>query len=215
MLKLISVSYNDILKDINFEVKKGEIFGLLGINGSGKSTLAKIIMGILKGKGEIIFEGEHIEKLKIWERARKGISMVFQNPAEFDFSVREYLEINAKEDVDKILNIIGVPGDKIIKNLSGGERKKVELGSIMAIKPKLAILDEIDSGIDLINIDKIKEIIKKMNKEMTIILITHNEKLLELCDNGVLLCKGKIIKKGKNVKEFFKNKCKRCKDDND
>jgi Fe-S cluster assembly ATP-binding protein len=222
----LTINEKTILKGINLEINRGEIHAILGPNGAGKSTLAKLIMGIdnLKSptKGEILFEGKVINGLEVYERAKLGITLAWQEPARFEgITVEEYLKISGRNnpnvDIRKCLEEVGLTPELYLKrfvddSLSGGERKRVELASILAFKPKLAVLDEIDSGIDFTSIEDIQRILETMKEEgITVLMITHSEKLLDVADRASLLCGGKVLETSdpESIKKKFE-KCKVC-----
>jgi Fe-S cluster assembly ATP-binding protein len=166
-----------ILQKINLTVKAGEIYGILGPNGAGKSSLAYAIMGCngyQPNEGKIIFEGEEINNLPTWERAKLGISLAWQEPARFEgITVEDYLLLGMKEknriEVEESLHrVLLDPKEyltrKVNKTLSGGERKRIELAAIFTMKPRLAILDEPDSGIDILALNRIMEFIRALKK---------------------------------------------------
>jgi len=200
-----------LIDNISFKTE-GRIFAIIGPNGSGKTSLAYTIMGLkeYKTRGKIIFNNKDITKLSITERAKLGITLAWQIPAEFEgLKVKDYLIASCKcqnlknEKINSILeNLfkeIGLKKDyleKRISELSGGERKRVELLSVYLTKPKIALLDEPDSGIDILSFKLIKRFISKMSKESCVVLITHSEELSLLSENAVLLFNGKILKSG-------------------
>ena len=206
----------EIVKDINLEIEKNEIHILLGTNGSGKTTLALGIMGIYPVTGKIFFDGENITNIPVWERARKGLTIAFQEPARFEgLLVKDYLLLSSKEkkisEIENSVKEVGLPKNIIFQeigdNLSGGERKRIELASVLLMSPKLAILDEIDSGIDIISFKRIRKIIEKMrNTGTTVLLITHSEDMIEIGDRGSIICNGKILETGEKeeIKNLFK-----------
>ncbi len=220
MLKLENLSVvrdgREIVKNVNLEVEESEIHLLLGVNGSGKTTLAQAIMGVYPATGKIIFMGEEISHLSVWERARRGITLAFQEPARFEgLLVKDYLMLSAKEKsigkVEDAVKMVGLPRNilfqEIGENLSGGERKRVELASVLLMEPKLAILDEPDSGIDMLSFRLISEVIKKM-KDMgtSVMLITHSEDMIDIADRATILCAGKVVATGErdDIKKLFK-----------
>ena len=206
----------DIVKNVSFNINPAEIHLILGVNGSGKTTLAQAIMGIYPCKGKIIFEGEDITCLSVWERARRGITLAFQEPARFEgLLVKDYLMLSAKDKslgrLEEIVKMVGLPRSILFQemgeNLSGGERKRVELASVLLMEPKLAILDEPDSGIDMLSFKLISEVIRKMRDMGTaVMLITHSEDMINIADRATVLCSGKVIATGnrEEVKRLFK-----------
>ena len=217
-----SVEEKEILKGINLKTKSGEIVSIIGVNGTGKTTLAAVIMGLngyKPDKGSIIFNGRDITNLSTTERAKLGITLAWQIPASFEgITVREYLSISKDADPERYIKMVGLNPNfyldrTVDENLSGGERKRIELASVLSMKPKLVILDEPDSGIDMTSINAIKRVIRNLRKEgSSIILITHSEPMAKIGDKLALLCDGKIIKEGspKEVTEFFRKYCEEC-----
>jgi Fe-S cluster assembly ATP-binding protein len=222
-LKLI-LDGKPIIDDLNLHVAKGEIHAVLGTNGTGKTTLAYLIMGVdyLPDDGEIIFEGEDITKYPISQRAKRGITLAWQEPARFEgLSIREYLELTnelKKEEIENCLWTVGLPPLQFLNravdaSLSGGERRRVELASVLTMKPKLAILDEVDSGIDVVSLPHIINGIAEMkNLGTSVLLITHNEDAVEIANRASVLCAGKIIKTGspKEMCQWFRQNCQVC-----
>ncbi|MBA7679988.1 Vegetative protein 296 [subsurface metagenome] len=217
---------NTIINDLNLHITPGEIHGLLGENGTGKTSVAYLIMGVNNYRptaGRIIFEEQDIAPLSISQRAQRGISLAWQEPARIEgLTVRDYLKLSGKnpdtESVKQYLLMVGLEPslylDRDIDNtLSGGERKRIELASLMAMHPKLAIMDEPDSGIDIISLPLVLDGIVEMSKQgSSVLLITHNEKVAEIAHRVSLLCAGKIIRTGPPTETslWFKNNCQRC-----
>ncbi|MFN3328743.1 MAG: Fe-S cluster assembly ATPase SufC, partial [Fervidobacterium pennivorans] len=171
-----------ILKGVNLEIGAGEVHAIMGPNGSGKSTLANVIMGNPKYEvisGDILFEGESILDLRTDERAQKGIMMTFQNPYEIEgvkldqLLLIAYRKLHGEDktffQLDKemkaLLNEVGLPSEFLERfvnlGFSGGERKKGEILQARFLKPKLLILDEIDSGLD---VDALRIVAEQINK---------------------------------------------------
>jgi Fe-S cluster assembly ATP-binding protein len=222
----LSLNGKPIINDLSLHVNKGEIHGVLGKNGTGKTTLAYLIMGVnnyIPSAGRMIFEGQDIADLSVSERAKKGISLAWQEPARIEgLSVRDYLMLsgNARgiKQVGDYLSVVGLEPasylDRDIDNtLSGGERKRIELASVMAMQPKLAVLDEPDSGIDIVSLPFILNCIVEMNKRgSSVLLITHSEKVVETAHRVSVLCAGRILKTGEpgEMSLWFKENCQPC-----
>jgi len=158
-------------------------------------------------EGDIIFEGKSLKGLDVYERSKLGITLAWQEPARFEsITIREFMMASAKEkneeNISEALSRAALePADYLLrpldKTLSGGERKKIELASIIVIEPKLALLDEQDSGIDIASLEKMFELIKLMKKKgTTLILITHSLTVLKQAEHAFLICNGKIMDKG-------------------
>lgn len=208
-----------ILDDFSMTIGHSEVHALLGTNGTGKSTLAYLIMGCegyRPTSGEIIFEGAVINNLKIHERARMGITMAWQEPVRFEgISVRDYLTIKNKDiDPAYYLDMVGLHPELYLhrmvdKSLSGGERKRIELASILALNPRLAILDEPDSGIDMLSTQDIINVINAFKKNgSSVLLITHREEIALISDRASQICGGKIVFSGSphDVAEYYKSR---------
>ncbi len=213
----------EILKGVSISLFKGEVHSVIGVNGTGKTTLSSIIMGLhgYSGfTGSITFKGQSLRKKTITERAKMGITMAWQNPAGFEgITVREYLSINNKSvSPERALRLVGLePGeylDRIVnENLSGGERKRIELAAILCFKPELVLLDEPDSGIDMASMNAIRRAIRELREmKTTVLIITHNERVALFSDRASLMCDGKIIKTGipEEVTQYFKTHCRDC-----
>ncbi|MBA7494582.1 Vegetative protein 296 [subsurface metagenome] len=219
----LTLNGKPIIDGLDFELKKGTIHGLLGVNGIGKTTLANLIMGIsYPDEGSIVFEGRDITRRTISERSRMGITLAWQEPARFEgLSVGEYLSVSKNLDsseIDNYLWVVGLPPAEYLNravdaSLSGGERKRVELASVMAMKPKVAILDEPDSGIDVVSLPHIMNGIAEMSKQgSAVLLITHGEEAVRVAEELSIMCAGKIINSGppREMCQWFKNNCSTC-----
>ncbi len=222
----LTLNGKSIINDLSLHVNKGEIHGVLGENGTGKTTVASIIMGVSSYKptgGRLIFEGQDIAELSVSQRAKKGISLAWQEPARIEgLKVSDYLKLSGKnigiQQVKRYLWMVGLEPTKYLDRdidttLSGGERKRIELASILAMRPKLAILDEPDSGIDVVALPLVLNSIVEMNKQgSSVLLITHSEKVVEVAHRVSVLCAGKIIRTGVPLEtsQWFKDNCQTC-----
>lgn len=226
-----SAGNREILKGLNLKINSGETHVIMGPNGAGKSTLANTILNNPQytiTKGNIEFEGVNINELSTDERAKKGIFMSFQTPEEVPgisvmnflktakaskqkepikvFAFKKELEENMKE-----LNINPLYSTRDLNvGFSGGEKKKNEILQMLMLKPKLAILDETDSGLDVDAIKTVSQgIAMYKNKENAVLIITHSSKILQSLkvDYVHILVDGKIVKTGdsKLVDEIEKN----------
>jgi Fe-S cluster assembly ATP-binding protein len=209
---------------LSLNIEAGEVHALLGTNGTGKSTLAYLIMGCdeyCPGAGDIFFDGALINDLKIHERARLGITMAWQEPVRFEgITVRDYLTLKDRDaDPCSVLEMVGLQPELCLKrmvdkHLSGGERKRIELASVLALHPRLAILDEPDSGIDMLSTQDIIHVINAFKQNNgSVLLITHREEIAMISDRASQLCHGKIICSGtpEKVAEHYKSrKCLTC-----
>ena len=215
-----------ILQKITFSVKAGEIYAVLGPNGAGKSSLAYAIMGCSDYKpssGKIVFNGEEITDLPIWQRAKLGITLTWQEPARFEgIPVENYLLIGVKEKnhmeaKDALQSVLLDPKEYLERNvdktLSGGERKRIELAAVYTMEPRLAILDEPDSGIDILALDRVMEsIVDLRDSGTTVILITHQAGVAKIADRAALIGEGHLIKEGttQEIVDYFEKKCLVC-----
>lgn len=219
----LTLNGKPLINELNLEVKEGKIHGLLGVNGAGKTSLANLIMGTsYPDEGSIIFEGRDITRFTISQRAKMGITLAWQEPARFEgLSIREYLGLNRNlslSEAEKYLWTVGLPPGEYLNravdgSLSGGERKRVELASVLAMKPKVAILDEPDSGIDVVSLPHIMNGIVEMGKRgSAVLLITHSEEAVMVAAEVSIICAGKIINAGppQEMCHWFKNNCQTC-----
>jgi len=210
-----------ILDGLSFSVESGEVHALLGANGTGKSTLAHLIMGCggyRPASGEILFEGNALGSRPIHERARMGITMSWQEPVRFEgITVNDYLTFRNKDaDTAEFLALVGLNpslyGRRMVdRALSGGERKRIELASILVLRPKLAILDEPDSGIDMLSTQDIINVISAFKRNgSAVLLITHREEIAMIADRSSQLCSGRIICSGDPAKVAEHYKARHC-----
>ena len=209
------------LNNINLNIKKNEIVGLLGPNGAGKSTLMKSITGVLKIEtGQILFQGRDISQFPI--ESKKNIGFLPENnPLYQDMFVKEYLNFVANihktssKRVEEVIDLVGITPEKSkkISQLSKGYKQRVGLAQAIIHQPDLLILDEPTNGLDPNQIIEIRNLIKEISHEKTIILSTHIMQEVEaLCSRVILIHKGRIIQdcsiedfKGKfqNLEEAF------------
>lgn len=209
------------LNNINLNIKKNEIVGLLGPNGAGKSTLMKSITGVLKIEtGQILFQGRDISQSPI--ESKKNIGFLPENnPLYQDMFVKEYLNFVANihkissKRVEEVIDLVGITPEKSkkISQLSKGYKQRVGLAQAIIHQPDLLILDEPTNGLDPNQIIEIRNLIKEISHEKTIILSTHIMQEVEaLCSRVILIHKGHIIQdcsiedfKGKfqNLEEAF------------
>lgn len=218
------IDEKSILKGINLDIKPGEVHAIMGPNGSGKSTLASVIAGKEDyeiEKGTILFEGEDISELSVEERAHKGVFLSFQYPVEIPgVTVTNFIK-TALNETRKAKGLEDMPGSEMLKSIrekaelleidrkflsrslnegfSGGEKKRNEIFQMAMLEPKLAILDETDSGLD---IDALRIVANGVNKLKTkdnaTLVITHYQRLLDYIvpDYVHVLYDGKIVKSG-------------------
>ena len=210
------------LQDVNIEIEKGEIFGIIGLSGAGKSTLVRMINYLEKPtEGEVLFEGKNLGELKDSElrSVRKEIGMIFQN-----FNLLE--QVNVLKNIMFPLEISGVSKDKAVERarellklvdlsekerefpskLSGGQKQRVAIARALATNPKVLLCDEATSALDPKTTKQILDLLKKINKELgvTVVIITHQMSVIEsICDRVAILENSKVAEIG-NVKAVFK-----------
>ncbi|MGB3606073.1 MAG: Fe-S cluster assembly ATPase SufC [Psychroserpens sp.] len=219
-----SVDDKAILRGINLEVKPGEVHAIMGPNGSGKSTLASVIAGkeeYIVNKGEILLEGQDIDELSAEERAHKGVFLSFQYPIEIPgVSVTNFMK-TAINETRKAKGLDDMPAKDMLKMIrekaelleidrkflsrslnqgfSGGEKKRNEIFQMAMLEPKLAILDETDSGLDIDALRIVANGVNKLkSKDNAVIVITHYQRLLDhiVPDFVHVLFEGRIVKSG-------------------
>jgi Fe-S cluster assembly ATP-binding protein len=213
-----------ILAEVDFEVGKNEIHCLLGKNGSGKTSLAQALMGINSGlvkAGKIFFLDEDITEKPIFDRAKMGLTLAFQEPVRLEgLSVGDFLELGKFKKTEpkfkRILELLGLDSKILNRNiddqLSGGERKRIELASVALMNPKLMILDEPDASLDIVIYNELYDLLLKLKNEIkcSILLITHREEAGLISDKATLIERGKIICSGKFRKVMLEY-CRRSK----
>jgi len=221
----LTLGGKQILHHVNVDIWEGHVHAIVGPNGAGKSTLASVIMGLAGYRdieGRIQFNNKDITSLSIDQRARLGITLGWQEPARYEgLTVRSFLQAAAHTkdvDFDTYLNQVGLSCEDYLdravdKTLSGGERKKIELASILAMDPQVIMLDEPDSGIDVGTLEKMFEVIKELKRKgTTVIFITHSLAVLRQADHAFLMCHGEIIEKNTADKiiPYFEDRCIPC-----
>lgn len=219
-----SIDGNEILKGLNLEVKPGEIHAIMGPNGAGKSTLASVLAGKEDYEvtdGSVLLEGEELLELEPEERARKGVFLAFQYPVEIPgvsnanfmkASVNEIRKAQNKEPLDA-MDFLKLMKEKaalveiessflsrsVNEGFSGGEKKRNEVFQMAMLEPKLSILDETDSGLDIDALKVVANGVNKLkNENNAFIIITHYQRLLDyiIPDFVHVLHDGKIVKSG-------------------
>ena len=213
-IKNISKSIKDkkIISKVSLEINDSDIFGLLGPNGAGKTTMFYIIAGLMnQDEGEMILSDKDISKLPMHKRSKLGIKYLPQEPSIFqNLTVYENLlglaelSFNNNKDIknfiEKSIEEFGLSEITQLKGrqLSGGQRRKVEIARTLAAKPKIILLDEPFAGIDPIAIEDIKKVLKKLSsKEISILITDHNvRETLEICNQAAIINNGELISKG-------------------
>lgn len=202
--------HKKILDHISLTLDEEKFYVITGPNGSGKSTLAKIIMGITKpDSGTILLNKQDITALSVDERAKLGLGFAFQQPVRFKgLTVYDLLTISIGKKIEKkeacaLLSKVGLCAKEYVdreinSSLSGGELKRIEIATVIARNPKVAIFDEPEAGIDLWSFQNLTEVFKdleKTSKGITLV-ISHQERILKIADEIILLEQGKIKKIG-------------------
>lgn len=221
MLELKNISFEvseenesadkEIIKDLSLKLEDGKFIVITGPNGGGKSTLARIIAGIYAPtSGEIYFDGADITDKSITERAKIGIGYGFQQPVRFKgITVHDLISLaaGAKLSVSEACKYLAEVGlcakdyidREVNASLSGGELKRIEIATVLAKGSKLSIFDEPEAGIDLWSFQNLIQVFEKMqesNHQGSILIISHQERILNIADEIVVIADGKIIKQG-------------------
>jgi Fe-S cluster assembly ATP-binding protein len=227
-LKNVSLTLGgkQVLNDLTVDFWEGHVHALVGPNGAGKSTLASTIMG-LPGytdiAGDILLDGERINHLTVDERARRGITLSWQEPARFEgLRVDRFILAGAKDKstdtARRALLRVGLDPDKYMKRaidrtLSGGERKRIELASILSMEPRIVLMDEPDSGIDVEALNRIFDALADFKERgATVIMITHSQEVLKHAEHAFLMCCGSVLDKGAvgRIDHYFADHCVPC-----
>ena len=200
-----------IIDDLSLVIPDDSFTVITGPNGGGKSTLAKLIMGIEQAtSGQILMDGEDITGLSISERANRGIGYGFQQPARFKgMKVKKLLDIASGKKLpmlacNEYLSKVGLCSAdyltrEVDKNLSGGEVKRIEIATMLARDPKLAIYDEPEAVIDLWSFDRLTETFRQIHDSgdgRSIVIISHQERIIRLADTIILLQDGRVTATG-------------------
>ncbi len=216
-----------ILKGLNLTLEDGKLIVVTGPNGGGKTTLAKAIMGIVPASaGSMLYNGTDIIKMNVTQRAQLGISYGFQHPPRFKgISVSDLMSIAAgkkllHDECCHYLTKVGLCAKdyldrEVDTSLSGGEVKRIEIATILARKAGLMIYDEPEAGIDLWSFSRLTETFSQLHESSnaTIMIISHQERILRLADEIVLVSDGQVLRKGpaEEVYPFIMNKAEgRC-----
>lgn len=216
----VSVEEKEILTGFSLSVRLGEVHALMGKNGSGKSTLSYVLMGHPKYKvtqGSVYFEGEDLLQMSVDERARKGIFLAFQYPIALPgVTVNSFLRESCKEIwgeeatkknfrktvkslLAKLQMTESIMTRYVHEGFSGGEKKRLEILQLLLLRPKLIILDETDSGLD---VDALKTVTKELaeirNAQTSFLIITHYQRMLDYIrpDRVHILAKGRVVREG-------------------
>lgn len=214
------VEDKEILKGVNLSINKGEVHVLLGPNGSGKSTMMNLIMGHPKYQvmsGKMTFEGEDLTALKTFERAQKGIFLSFQSPEEIPgITVENMIRTSMqavtgkrvripafRKELKEAMEALKIAPEYAQRYMnvgfSGGEKKRNEILQLLMLKPKLALLDETDSGLDVDAVKLVSEGVARFhNDDNSCLIITHNTRILEdlKVDKVHVLMHGEIVEEG-------------------
>ncbi|ACL70560.1 ATP-binding cassette domain-containing protein [Halothermothrix orenii] len=221
----LTLGHKQVLRGLNLSFEKGKAYGIIGQNGAGKSSIAYLLMGLERykpDKGKIIFGGEDITPLSVYERAKRGITLAWQEPARFEgLSIKDFLTLGNRyshEEAGEYLKLVGLDPERYLNreiddSLSGGERKRVEMASVLMVKPEVVILDEPDSGIDIGSYEKVVQVVDHLKKNGSIVVvITHNNIMLKSMDYAYLICNGVAYREGApgDIQEFYEDKCDSC-----
>lgn len=220
----LKIDHASVLDNLDLSVDAGRIHALLGANGSGKSSLARMIMGCqgyTPASGKIHFDGHELSDWPMHRRARAGISMAWQEPTRFEgMTVRSYLSLDPSwHKPEPCLEAVGLAPEvylerKMDKGLSGGERKRIEVAAMLAMRPRLAMLDEPTAGIDILSLEEVTDAIRTLQQGgSAVLLITHQESLVACADQASQLCTGRIVFSGSPdevVRHYRERTCLRC-----
>ena len=204
-------STKEIIKDVSFTVPDDKFVVITGPNGGGKSTLARLIMGIEKpSSGQILYNGQDITHMDITQRANMGISFALQQPVRFKgIHVVDLLRLAARKELTvgeacDYLSAVGLCARDYIDrevnaSLSGGELKRIEIATVLARGTALSVFDEPEAGIDLWSFQSLIQVFENMQKRNhgSILIISHQERILNIADEIILIAEGKLRDQGK------------------
>ncbi len=219
MLELQNISFQvddegedrEIVRDISLTIPDGKLVVVTGPNGGGKSTLARLIMGIeTPQSGRILFNGEDITEKSITERAKLGLGFAFQQPVKFKgIQVLDLLRLARGKRMSageacSYLSEVGLCAKDYIDrevnaSLSGGELKRIEIATVLAKASKLSIFDEPEAGIDLWSFQNLIQVFEGMRKNIqdsSILIISHQERILNIADEVIVIREGKVVQAG-------------------
>ena len=219
MLELKNLSFDvsaeggnkEIIRDVSLVIPDGKLVAITGPNGGGKSTLARLIAGIEQPtSGQIILNGEDITELSITERARRGISYAFQQPVRFKgLQVLDLIRLASGKhlsmsDACEYLSAVGLCARDYIDrevnaSLSGGELKRIEIATVLARGTALSVFDEPEAGIDLWSFQRLIQVFEHMREKIrggSILMISHQERILKIADEVVVLKGGSVAAQG-------------------
>ena len=219
MLKIKNLSFSvdadgqkkEIIKNISLEIPDGKLYVITGPNGGGKSTLAKLITGIEKPtSGQIFFNDTEITDMSITDRAKLGIGFAFQQPVRFKgIQVFDLIRLAAGKEISVLdacqyLSLVGLCAKEYINrevnsSLSGGELKRIEIATVLARKSMLTVFDEPEAGIDLWSFSNLIDVFKQQRSEIkdrSLIIISHQERILNIADEIIVLNSGEVEKQG-------------------
>jgi Fe-S cluster assembly ATP-binding protein len=216
----VSVEGTTVIKGLSLEIKKGEVHAIMGRNGAGKSTLANVLMGHPSyeiTQGNIHFNGTPLDELEVFERARAGMFLSFQYPqaipgVQVGTFLRKSVQAVRKEncptnrelrdEMKVAMKILGVEnsflGRYVNDGFSGGEKKRLEILQMLLLKPKLAMLDETDSGLDIDALRMVADGINSISDDAACLVITHYQRLLDHVkpSHVHVMIDGRIVKEG-------------------
>ena len=221
MLRLEKIEWSTpsgdkILNGIDATFPDNKLVVITGPNGGGKTTTAKIIAGIENPQsGKILLDDEDITHLDITERAKKGISFAFQQPVRFKgITVRDLISLASptpltEKEISELLHKVGLCArdylDREINSaLSGGEIKRIEIATVLARKTRISVFDEPEAGIDLWSFNNLIDVFKNLRSEKngSIIVISHQERILSIADVTIVIGNGKVTKQGPGIMLF-------------